>query len=191
MTKQSNAMIMAKQSTKAIRKVLDMLVVQDEEDSLMAQEWVVEWTRLKKDIKARYEEDLKPLRETKKGIEAERRVELEPFDVGIGVVKGLIKDYNKRLKTKRLQAASDLEASLDDTPEQMLDLMAEATNVPAKADGISYARVWKVEIEDINQVPIEFLKPDMPAIRKRVRATKGEPIPGVKITREEEVRTRT
>ena len=98
----------------------------------------------------------------------------------------------KRLEARALKAdEKGQEAKAEALREQKEEVQHQAPILPdrvEKVQGISTKKIWKFEITDQNQIPREYMIPDLKTIGAIVRATKGaKPIAGIHIFSEDTI----
>lgn len=105
-----------------------------------------------------------------------------------------IKDRIARHVTeqKQLQLAAQEQASAAFRAGQAAEAhrALAAAPAPAQTAGVAVREEWDAELEDLRLLPGEFWIPDLAAVRARVRATNGAPIPGVRIFKQQTVSVR-
>jgi len=99
----------------------------------------------------------------------------------------LAEEARKREEERRLAQA------IETGDEEILEKPVEAPQVkveePRKMDGVSFVEKWTYEIQDVSQIPREYLMPDERKIRSHVASMKDKAkIPGVRIYADKTVR---
>ena len=92
------------------------------------------------------------------------------------------KENFEKAERARLEAEEKM-AAAKNLKEESRDVVIEAKEVKSKAEkinGLSFRRVWKFRIKDINKIPRDFMKPDEVRIGEFIRENKDKiSIPGV------------
>lgn len=99
----------------------------------------------------------------------------------------LAEEARKKEEERRLaQAIETGDEEVLDTPIETPTIKIDA---PRKTEGISYVDKWTYEIQDVSQIPREFLIPDERKIRSYVTNLKARAkIPGVRVYADKTVR---
>jgi hypothetical protein len=106
------------------------------------------------------------------------------------LLKGAIAKY----KTDKIAKSRSFlqEAAQSINHKETATLVSLAQQAVPQTDGVSTFVVWDFEVEDINQVPIEFLQVDEKAVRAVVKNMKNNTkIPGIKVFSKTSVSVRT
>lgn len=98
-----------------------------------------------------------------------------------GVLKGKISDFVLAQRAKRqamIKQASEASQAGDSAEAERLIAEAEKLEVP-KIPGLAVNESWGGEVENPDEIPREFLIPDVKALAALTKAKKGDPkIPG-------------
>lgn len=96
-----------------------------------------------------------------------------------------------RARAARAEAAGRVEKAAELQTRAAAVVPATPALAPVKARGMAFTDVWDVKVIDAKLVPDQFWVIDEAKIRAVVKATKGDPIPGVEITHRRDVRSGT
>lgn len=99
----------------------------------------------------------------------------------------LAEEARKREEERRLAQA--IETGDEEILEKPVEVPQVKIEEPRKMDGVSFVEKWTYQIEDVSQIPREFLIPDEKKIRSYVTSMKEKAkIPGVRIYADKTVR---
>ena len=198
-----------------LKAKMEAATIEDEPQYLAACEWLKDIKAKIKEVKDYYEPERKSTHEAYMAITGKIKKLNDILSLGEKIVKGKINGYldekerlrrieeEKRLKAQREEEerlrkeAEARRADNPEAPEEEPDLFTPAVAEAAppaepvgKNDaGVSFAAVWKWDLEDLSKVPLDYLMLDEKKINGIVRAMKGDTnIPGIKVRQERQVR---
>lgn len=129
-----------------------------------------------KDLKAKRDEVVKPLKDAVKTVDALFKEPLKQFETAEGMLKDSLASYitSSTVEQERLLTAAMETGGTEGTA---MVQRAAALATPA-VEGIQTRSVMKFEIENFEDIPREFLKVDDAKVRAAVRV--GDHVPGVR-----------
>lgn len=135
-------------------------------------------------------------------LEAEKKRATDPISASLAVIRGWFKpaldacsevettiknkmlEYRKDAETRRAQLLAEASESSGEEGQAALDAIA---SVQGRASGVHISKVWRVEVLDKSQVPLEYLLVDEKALVKHAQKSEGSGVPGVRFYQEEQV----
>lgn len=194
------------------------LVVCDDASFARGGEILLEIKRISKTVEERFSEPVSLAHKTHKALTSLRDMVMTPFKTSEATIKTKLGTYQMDLERKRQQEAERLrrqaeaqaEAERIATAQQQMDngdlKACEATlNAPAapiivrvetpeapKLAGVSMRDKWFFEVTNVNQIPLEYMVPDLKAIGGIVTSLGGKTkIPGIRVWAEKVVSGRS
>jgi len=91
----------------------------------------------------------------------------------------LLREQGKEIEAERAaQKAEEKALEKELVQEEIVPIVTPSLE---KVKGIAYKEIWSAEITDVNQIPREYMVPNLQALNKIAQATKGAiSIPGVR-----------
>ena len=179
-----------------LREFAEARVIVTQEDFTAAVNDMSMISTLKKALEGRRVEYVKPLNEHVKGINADFKVITEPIEKADQITRAKMLEFQnaqeaRRQEEERINAEkikiAEAEMALKGEMSDPLNLVpvtaAAPKTVTAEAGSVGRRMVKKWELEDLSQVPVDYLILDTTKINKVVKA--GIPaIPGIRIFEE-------
>jgi len=172
----------------------DQVVIQNKSQYEEAADILMEIKTRAKAVETTRTNITKPLLAAKREIDKLFKAPAQHFKKAeTGIKRGML-TYAREMeeKARRLEEeARALAEKKDATITEVRDALVQATTETKtpKVSGIVTRKVMRFEIEDANQLPREFLKPDEAKIKAAVKA--GIAISGVRVWQEEEISARS
>ena len=184
------------------KKLLDYAnarVITSLDDAKLATDDLSMIAKLKKAMESKRKDYLQPFQDHVKEVNEIYKVLMQPIETADIVTRSKVLSFQREqaeLKAKqeeinrlRMEAATK-EAELNNgeikESVNIIDVVTVPTHVYTDNSPLGTSKVWKLEVEDLTKIPLEYLMPDMVKIGKVVRA--GVKIPGVKSWQESSLR---
>lgn len=184
------------------------LTVSDDASFARGGEILLEIKRRSKSVEERFAEPVSLAHKAHKALTTLRDSVLSPFKQAEAQIKGKLGTYQMEVERRRQEEAARLRRQAEAQAEA--DRIAKAQDQMDKGDlkgceqtlvaplkyepprveipeapklaGISFREVWKFEITNVNEIPMEYMVPDEKAIARVVKALGSKAnIPGVRI----------
>lgn len=135
------------------------------------------------------------VRETKRGLEAERDAAVKPLNAVVKKIRGWFKPAIERLEEieghlrveimRHRQALEAAQAAALATATTHAEVAQAVAVLAPKPVGLSERTAWKWEVADAAAIPAEYYVLDTARIDREVRASKDQTtIPGIRVIRE-------
>jgi hypothetical protein len=168
--------------------ILEVFEIRDDEDRNLLAESLKEISAQKRQLEALRKTITRPMDDAKKRVMSLFRTPIERLDRVTREQKKALLAYDKKREEQRQQAPG-LAAQLHlDGDAEGARTAIQLAAVPEKAKGVSVARVLRVEVVDIDQVPDEYVIKTLDKKAALAVGKKGGEIPGLKFYHEEQVR---
>lgn len=191
-----------------------MLTVKDDASFTAGAEMLLEIKRIAKTVEARFEEPVSMAFKAHRAMTALRDSVLAPFRSAEATIKQKVGAYQIEVDRKRREEADRLRRQAEaqaeaeriakaqdqmdkgdlkgceqtlEAPAAPVSVRVETPGAP-KVAGISFRDEWKFEITNVNEIPMEYLIPDVVAIGRVVKAMGSRTnIPGIRLFSEKVV----
>jgi predicted DNA-binding protein len=167
--------------------------IEDAEDFSTASEILREVKSIAKEVESRRRKVTDPLNAAIKEFGKWYKPALDTLLTMEGVLKSKISEYTERQRVAneaamRAAAAAARAGNFEAAHEASKGIVEEA-----RAQGITTREVWQYEIEDLSQVPREYLALDHSAVKIYLKQAGAEPkpIPGLRFFKQVNVIART
>jgi hypothetical protein len=201
------------EDTQEIQKTVDGIIaematirIEDETSAMQAGEFLKKNKETQKFVKDYFEDARAATYKSYKMVTDTISFFVKKLQKAETAVKRKISDYQMEQERIRREEARKLEAearkreeerrlakAIETGDEEILDKPVDVTPVrieePRKMEGVSFVERWTYQIQDVSQIPREFLIPDERKIRSYVTSMKDKAkIPGVRIYADKTVR---
>lgn len=199
--------------TQELQKTVDGIIAEmatikitSEEDALQAGSFLRKNKETQKFVKDYFEDARKTTYDAYKEVTDQIKFFVGKLEKAEKAVKRKVSDYQmeqeriRREEARRLaeearkrEEERRLAQAIETGDEEILEKPVEVPQVkveePRKMDGVSFVEKWTYEIQDVSQIPREYLMPDERKIRSHVASMKDKAkIPGVRIYADKTVR---
>jgi len=199
--------------TQEIQKTVDGIIgematirIEDDKTAAQAGEFLRKNKETQKFVKDYFEDARASTYKAYKEVTDQIKFFVKKLEKAETAVKRKVSDYQmeqeriRREEERRLaeearkkEEEQRLSQAIETGDEEALDAPIETPTIkvgaPQKTEGISYVDKWTYEIQDVSQIPREFLIPDERKIRSYVTNLKDRAeIPGVRIYKDKTVR---
>ena len=147
-------------------------------------------------VKDSMKESISLAHQTHKALKRKENEAVHPLNEIVDITKRMMGDYQAILRKREAEADAEIKrlAQADamelakigevDAAQAVIAYEAPKTNYKPKGQSTITRTTYKVEVEDLDKVPREYMIADLAMIKKIATATKGKPIAGIKITTE-------
>lgn len=125
--------------------------------------------------------------------------ELKKYQPALNALKSMVKSvddkllaFERSIESRQAEvlmlAASD--APVEEIESQLAQVGSEVRSVAIEDGGVIYREMPDIEIYDKSLIPLDFMEPDIPKLKKAVfeaEKTGQDPIPGVRFIRKKQV----
>ena len=181
-----------------LQKYAEARVIKTAEDLKPANDDLVTIRRLKKALEEKRKEYVKPLQDHVKSINDTFKTFMEPIEIADKVTsqkmlafdaeQKRIRSEQERINAERIKLAQDemkLNGELTESVNLVEVIQEVPTTIRTEVGTTGQRDNWKWEVQDINQVPREYLMINAGMLTPIVKASKGRlAIPGIRIYNE-------
>uniref|UniRef100_A0A6M3Y0R7 Uncharacterized protein n=2 Tax=viral metagenome TaxID=1070528 RepID=A0A6M3Y0R7_9ZZZZ len=187
-----------------LQKYAEARIIKTVEDLKPANDDLVTIRRLRKAIEEKRKEYVKPLQDHVKSINDAFKILSEPIEIADKVTsqkmlaftseQDRIRSEQERINAERIKLAQDemeLNGELTESVNLVEVIQEVPTTIKTEVGTTGQRDNWKWEVQDINQVPREYLMINVGMLTPIVKASKGKiVIPGIRIFNEPILATR-